>query len=106
MASIYHSPEWATARAAALGRDGNRCTVARLIGGECHATLDVHHIVPVAEGGSHDLDNLITACHAHHPMLERLRRFLLREPARRRCPHYHPYPGGREACERKLNAAA
>jgi 5-methylcytosine-specific restriction endonuclease McrA len=28
--------------------------------------LDVHHIVPAADGGTDDLDNLKTLCRSHH----------------------------------------
>ena len=31
-----------------------------------HRFLDVHHLDPLAEGGSHDPDRLITLCGAHH----------------------------------------
>ena len=40
-----------------LQRDNHRCT-------QCGATsdLEVHHIVPRAEGGTNDPDNLVTLC--------------------------------------------
>lgn len=97
----YSSPEWQQLRAQAILRDDRRCSIARLIGGECHPTLHVHHVEAVADGGAPlDLDNVITVCQTHHPMLEALRRrFVASEP---RCTHNHPYPQGREACERKL----
>jgi len=107
--TLYDTLAWEIARAAALDRDGHRCTVARLLGGACSPVLDVHHLTPVTEGGAPcDLDNLITVCHRHHPMLEALRRAILRrtERAWKRCPHppgAHRYPGAREACERNLN---
>jgi len=90
-----------------LARDGHRCS-GRFLGGECSAVLDVHHIKPPKEGGSDALGNLMTLCHKHHPMLESLRRAILkRKPsAWRTCPHHHPYPGGKEECERRLNAVA
>jgi len=100
---------WETARSAALDRDGHRCTVARFLGGRCHDVLDVHYLLPVSEGGDeYDVDNLITACHRHHPMVEALRRGILRRRHDRwmPCPHppgTHRYPHAREACERLLN---
>lgn len=101
--SVYDTPAWQAARARVLARDADRCTVARLIGGDCHPRLDVHHITPVSEGGApYDDDNLLTVCARHHPMLEALRRHLTREPQRPRCRHHHPYPGGREECERRM----
>ena len=91
-----------------LARDGGRCWVARWLGGECHPTRHVHHIVPRDEGGTDDDDNLATVCASHHPLWERLRQAVLacRGPRWRRCDHRHPYPGGKAECERKLNAAA
>lgn len=112
MTTVYDTEAWELARAAALARDGHRCTVARFLGGACSPILDVHHLVPISEGGAEcDLDNLITACKVHHPTVEALRRAILRHRNRewRRCPHppgAHRYPGAREACERLLNRRA
>jgi hypothetical protein len=37
-----------------------------------HATfVDVHHIEPRAEGGTHDPENLVTVCSAHHRAIHR-----------------------------------
>lgn len=104
MVSIYDSQEWRDTAAAAKARDGHRCTVARLLGGRCSSVLHAHHLHPVSEGGApFDLDNVITACSRHHPTLERMRRFVLRERGIELppCPHNHPYREGREACERR-----
>lgn len=50
-------------RRAVLARDQRRCRVP----GCTHATfVDVHHVRPRSEGGSHTPDNLITLCSAHH----------------------------------------
>ena len=107
---VYDSPAWDTARTLALARDGDRCTVARLLGGSCHPRLDVHHVHPVEEGGApYDVDNLLTVCAAHHPMLEAFRRHVIQaalRPAVPRCPHHHPYPQGRAECERRLARSA
>jgi len=53
--------EWRTQRAAALQRDEHRCV-------RCGETnqVEVHHIIPVAAGGTHHLDNLTTLCPRHH----------------------------------------
>jgi len=89
-------------RAAVLDRDGHRCTVSRLLGGECSQRLDVHHIVPRREGGGDELDNLASVCASHHPRWEALRRAILNERGDNwRCPHVHPTSIGREACERQ-----
>lgn len=42
-------------------RDGSRC--------ECTRWLDVHHITPVARGGTNEVSNLRTLCSAHHRMM-------------------------------------
>src|SRR5574338_1476780 len=91
-------------RALVLERDSHRCS-GRFLGGVCSAILDVHHILPEAEGGTDDPENLMTLCHAHHTMLEAIRKAILarRDRARRRCTHHHLYPGARELCEQRLN---
>jgi hypothetical protein len=49
-------------------RDGGRCRVP----GCRHAVyVDLHHIDPKTEGGSHDPENLLTLCSAHHRALHR-----------------------------------
>jgi 5-methylcytosine-specific restriction endonuclease McrA len=44
-------------------RDGDRCTVP---GCRSAQFIDVHHIVPRAEGGGHEPENLTLLCGAHH----------------------------------------
>jgi hypothetical protein len=39
--------------------------------GNCHGTLGVHHLVPLADGGTNSLDNLVTLCRVHHEQVER-----------------------------------
>lgn len=108
MSRIYDNAKWDRARRRARERDGNRCTVARLLGGECSGALDVHHLIPVSEGGEpFDLDNLGTACDSHHPVWEALRRRLvgnLRPPEERptRCPHHHRSAESRRICEARM----
>lgn len=96
---------WTEIRARILARDAG-CS-GRFLGGACSATLDVHHIRPREEGGTDADENLMVLCHRHHPMLEAIRKAILqrREP-RKTCRHRHPYPGAREACERRLNRIA
>jgi hypothetical protein len=110
MGNLYDTLHWRELRARALARDCSRCTVSRLLGGECSGVLHVHHIEPADERPAlaFELDNLATACAGHHARWEALRRALVRERRRgyRRCPHPHPTRAGREACERRLNAEA
>jgi hypothetical protein len=97
---------WEDTRTRVLERDQHRCS-GRFLGGECSAVLDVHHIVPRSEGGTDELDNLLTLCHKHHPMLEAIRRAIRSrrdEWEWKRCPHRpgtHRY--GKQECERQLN---
>lgn len=103
--NLYSSLRWRAARSRALARDGHRCTVSRLLGGECTGRLHVHHIVAVSEGGEEfDLANLGTACAAHHPLWESLRRVLVRRLTAEapRCPHHHASAEARRICERRL----
>lgn len=110
---FYTSAAWRHLRELALARDGSACTVARLLGGSCSDTLHVHHIE--APDGPDDpralaLDNLGTACSAHHPRWEALRRALVRSrdraSGRVRCPHRHVHAEARRACEARLARAA
>jgi hypothetical protein len=107
MGHVYDSQEWRALCARVRARDGDRCSVQRLLGGECSDLLHVHHLIPVSEGGlpiPADRD-VITACSVHHPMVERIRREVLRSRGQRRCPHHHRSREAREQCERRLNAA-
>jgi hypothetical protein len=65
-------------RRAVLRRDEGRCTVA----GCRHATfVDVHHLVPRADGGRHSSENLITLCSAHHRAIHRSQLFIEGTPS-------------------------
>jgi hypothetical protein len=46
-----------------MRRHGGRCGVP---GCTNHRFLDVHHLDPRAEGGSHDPERLVVVCGAHH----------------------------------------
>jgi hypothetical protein len=104
--ALYNSTSWRKLRARARERDANRCTVARLIGGECSGLLHVHHIDRDAD--PLDLSNVGTVCAAHHPRWEALRRALVeqRQPRWRRCPHRHRSAEAQAICERRLNRVA
>lgn len=109
LSRIYNTPRWRATRARAIERDGGRCTVSRLLGGECsRRSLHVHHIVPLEDGGAaYELDNVGTSCASHHAMWEALRRQLVRNlvaeaEAIPRCPHRHATREARELCERRL----
>jgi hypothetical protein len=105
--SFYTSPEWRALTERVKRRDGNRCTVARLLGGSCSGTLTVHHIEKRRDRPDLELDddNCATVCSVHHPTWEAMRAFI--EKARRPlppCGHFHPYRQGRIACERRRAA--
>ena len=105
MGSLYSTLRWRAARAAALRRDASRCAVGRWFGGDCDPILHVHHLTPVSEGGDpYGIDNLLTVCRRHHPMLEGFRRAVARHagPVSPRCPHRHRTVEAREQCERRL----
>lgn len=46
-------------------RDGERCVLCGRGAAE-GARLVAHHVLPVARGGAHDADNLVTLCRACH----------------------------------------
>jgi hypothetical protein len=75
------------------------CALAELLPDLCSSVLHEHHITPISAGGDPD-GPTAWVCERHHPMLESLARRVLKAP--RRCTHVHPYPGGKEACERRL----
>ena len=59
----YHGSEWQRIRIMVLARDGAACT-----GCGCAYLnqLEIHHIKPISEGGTDDLDNLKTLCDKCH----------------------------------------
>lgn len=97
---FYSTPEWRDVRDRVLERDGHVCTVARLLGGECHDELHVHHIRSREDWPelALDEDNLSTVCKTHHPTWERLRRILTGEAKIPACRHKHPYRIGAVQC--------
>lgn len=105
--SFYFSREWLALRARVLQRDGNRCTVAWLLGGPCRGDLHVHHIEPREEFPELALEesNCGTACASHHSKWDSARRAIIRArgdvSALPPCGHKHPYPEGRAACDRR-----
>lgn len=50
--------EWAELRSTVFLRDDFTCAYCGSRGGK----LECDHIIPVSRGGSHELDNLVTAC--------------------------------------------
>jgi 5-methylcytosine-specific restriction endonuclease McrA len=53
-----NAKEWATLRTTVFARDDYTCAYC----GERGGRLECDHIVPVAKGGSNDIENLTTAC--------------------------------------------
>ena len=54
-------PGWERIRLNALNRDRWRCGVCGKAG-----RLEVHHLIPLAQGGTSDLSNVITLCVGCH----------------------------------------
>lgn len=50
--------DWAAVRRSVFVRDDYRCRYC----GSRGVALECDHVVPVVDGGGHDLDNLVTAC--------------------------------------------
>lgn len=59
--SRLNSAEWARQRRRCFARDGYRCRWCGKRG-----KLEAHHDTPVDEGGTDDLDNLLTVCRGCH----------------------------------------
>jgi len=55
--------QWHEAREIVLDRDGHKCVISD---GTCEGGLDVHHVIPRAQGGPDHPSNLITLCDKHH----------------------------------------
>ncbi len=57
--------QWMHNKAKVLERDGYKCYI-------CHKTtnLHVHHIIPRQEGGTDEMENLITLCAGCHKSVE------------------------------------
>ena len=60
-----YPPFWKYLRSVVINRDSNRCQVT---GCPSRLGLQVHHMRPVAEGGPHSPDNLVSLCDFHHAL--------------------------------------
>lgn len=67
--------EFLAVRTAVLKRDNYTCVNCGRTGGELH----VHHIVPRNEGGTNNLDNLVTLCERCHSVQDAKGHELIRE---------------------------
>src|SRR5262245_51137319 len=80
------------------------CLVAELLGdaaGPCSGLIHRHHLDPLDEHS-----RTVPVCNGHHQRLHAtLRGLYAPEKPWKTCTHTHRYPEGREACERRLNAA-
>ena len=66
--------DWQKRRLLVLARDGYRCAIR---GGNCtRVATEVDHIIPIKDGGGHELSNLRAACvpcnHGRHPRRNQL----------------------------------
>lgn len=84
--------DWPKRRRIAMARAGGQCeTVTN--GVRCPArAVDIDHVVNVAEGGSHELDNLRAICPTHHTIKTKAERArgIARQPRERRPLEKHP----------------
>ena len=61
LAAKIPTRHWEHTRRAVRNRDGWRCRECGKVG-----RLEVHHVRPLKDGGSNDLDNLLTLCVGCH----------------------------------------
>jgi 5-methylcytosine-specific restriction endonuclease McrA len=59
------TPSWMTAKTLTLIRDDCHCRVCKEYWHR-ENPVEVHHIIPKKDGGTHNLKNLITLCEQHH----------------------------------------
>ncbi len=59
-----YPPDWRSRRKLVLHRDRYSCQDCGTSG--LGVSLEVHHIIPIGDGGSHDLDNLVALCGECH----------------------------------------
>jgi len=59
----HNDKQWREARKVVLKRDGYKCVI---LDDTCEGGLDVHHVIPRAQGGPDHPSNLITLCDKHH----------------------------------------
>ena len=92
--------DWEERKAAVWNRDGGRCQVT---GCPSLCEIDVHHIQPIHENGSHDLANLVCLCLVHHWLLPRhelvAERLAERDRFTMRRAHWRWHPNRRERIE-------
>jgi len=52
-------------------RDNNQCQFILADGSKCQETrwVELHHIVPIAFGGAHDINNITITCRGHHRVI-------------------------------------
>lgn len=67
MPAEQYPADWDERRKKVYQRDGYECQSCGAQGGQAGDTeLHAHHETPISEGGSHDLDNLVTLCKGCH----------------------------------------
>jgi hypothetical protein len=62
MASENYPADWDDRRQQVLDQHMNRCVNCR----RADSSLQIHHVVPVQQGGSHQVSNLVPLCSACH----------------------------------------
>ena len=66
----YRGADWHKQRRLAMERDQYTCQLCGIKQEEIDRELTVHHILPYHDGGTNDLDNLLTVCMSCHFTLE------------------------------------
>lgn len=89
--STWHPPDWRRTRELVLRRDAHLCRWP-VPGGECKSAdrVQVDRRIPYSQGGTSDLDNAWTLCHAHHAQKTGREATEAREKRARREPPDHP----------------
>ena len=95
--------DWGSRRDRALQRDNYQCQHCKAEAGpKENVKLNVHHIVPIAKGGEHHLDNLQTLCRDCHTAVHGSSMAPTRESRRNDSYGHGARPKGRSSSHKKL----
>ena len=67
----YNNAEWRNLRREVLERDNYQCCQCGITKEESGYPLEIHHIIPVAQWGGNDINNLMLLCQDCHKIIDK-----------------------------------